>query len=395
MKIALTGGTGLLGRNLLLEAISQNMDKIESLKIFLLGREQENFTLEKRLILDLIPELLSSLPLENRQELLGILKKNIIPVPLHLTKDCLGMSESDLLQIKGCPIDLFIHSAALTDFRSDPSTSTRLDEININGTKRVLKLIKTLQVKQLAYVGSAYACGNKYGIIDPIDSGLEGSFRNHYEKTKLVAETITKEFAISNNIKLKIFRPSTISGRLINSPLGLTNKFDVFYGWAAFFLRYKLKLVSSPLKIFEETVEIKVRIAVNPEGGLNIVPVDYAAKMLIAACKHDTPDGSYHLVNSQEIKNIDCISWMLKALNITGHEFVDKEPDDKNKFEEFYYKTVGKIFTPYITCNPMLFCKKNLDAVEERIGISCPVVNEENFGKLMSYAKSKIFGLEI
>ena len=36
-------------------------------------------------------------------------------------------------------------------------------------------------------------------------------------------------------IEWQILRPGIVSGRLMDSPLYFTSKFDVFYGWAKFF----------------------------------------------------------------------------------------------------------------------------------------------------------------
>ena len=48
MKIAITGVTGLVGRNLLFEIIKQNMNALEDLEIFVFGRGSGDVTLQER-----------------------------------------------------------------------------------------------------------------------------------------------------------------------------------------------------------------------------------------------------------------------------------------------------------------------------------------------------------
>jgi hypothetical protein len=251
-----------------------------------------------------------------------------------------------------------------------------------------------LDIGQFIFVGSAYSCGSKTGLVEPDYVNIKETFRNPYEKSKLEAEILVREFAKNEKKNFKIFRPTTICGRLIEQPIGSTNKFDVFYGWAAFFLREKLKHLESPQKLFEEHLEFEIRIKVNLNSGLNIVPVDYAAKMLYGAGVNDGLSISCHIANQEDCFHRDYIKWIFENINVCGYSFVNEEPKDKNGLEKIYYKTVGKIFTPYIIHNPTFFKNGDLSGVEYKMGINCPSVDRDNFKKLMDFAKQNNFGIK-
>lgn len=390
MKFALTGGTGLLGRNLLFEILKQNIDNLDDTEIFVFGRGKDKFSLEARLkqiitedgsyYLGFTPETISP-------TLLNKIFSIIIPIIFDLTAPDLGIDSADFEKLKKGPIDYFFHLAALTDFRSGPAVEAKLKEINFEGTKKICSLVANFNVREVIYIGSAYSCGSKTGLVKPDYVNINETFRNPYEKTKLEAEIYFREFFKNKKIKWRVFRPSTICGRLIEKPIGATNKFDVFYAWAAFFLREKFKILKSWEKIYETPIEMPIRILINPKSGLNIVPVDYAAKVMYEVCLNNCPDRSFHLANNEETLHKVYITEIMKFLNLKGREFVKKMPENLNRLEVFYYKTVGKIFTPYAAGRPIKF------EIITHKKMRCPKITYENFNLLLNYVQIKNFGL--
>ena len=49
MRIAITGAAGLVGRTLLFEVIKQNMDHLQTLEVFILGRGNAGQSIERRM----------------------------------------------------------------------------------------------------------------------------------------------------------------------------------------------------------------------------------------------------------------------------------------------------------------------------------------------------------
>ncbi|NQT23620.1 MAG: hypothetical protein HQ579_09330, partial [Candidatus Omnitrophica bacterium] len=138
---------------------------------------------------------------------------------------------------------------------------------------------------------------------------------------------------------------------------------------------------------------LDMRICYNPKSGLNIVPADYAAKVMYQVCMQHDAHESYYLVNNQETPHKLHIPLMLKALNIIGPRQVDAISGQMNRLERIYYKTVGKALGSYIMLEPILFDISNLSAVLHKAKLACPAVDEKTFPLLMEYAKKKHFGL--
>jgi len=395
MKIAITGATGLLGRNLLFEIIKQNINNLDMLEIFILGRSQGKTTIEQRIQQIILEDGLSYLSLDEKQreKVKNYSKTGTKCIDMDLSEQRLAMTSEDIKLLKSTKIDFFFHIAALTDFRNTPKVKNLLIKTNIEGTKQILDLVKELKVREFCYTGTAYACGEIAGNIKPDYINFEQKFRNTYEKTKLEAEVLIRSFARKSKIRCRYFRLSTISGRLMEQPLGAVNKFDVFYSWAAFFLYLKLKRLENHNNKYNNSVNFDVRICYRLNSGLNIVPADYAAKVMYQACMQNDKGESYHLVNTEETPHALYIPIMLTTINVKGIKQVDHIPNQMNHLEKLYYKTAGQIFTPYITSDPMLFDAQSLKNILNKSKLYCPPVDRNNFTILMDYAKKYDFGI--
>jgi len=123
--------------------------------------------------------------------------------------------------------------------------------------------------------------------------------------------------------------------------------------------------------------------------------VDYVVKAMWEVCKQNAPGESFHLVGDQETLHFDYSVGILDWLNITGPTFVDEEPTNLNRIESFYYKTVGKIFMPYATQDPIHFLTDNLTAVTTTANLTCPPIDTQNLQILLNYAKKHQFGLSM
>ncbi len=89
------------------------------------------------------------------------------------------------------------------------------------------------------------------------------------------------------------------------------------------------------------------------------------------------------------------IPHMLRSINVEGVSGVDRIPDDKNSLERLYYKSVGSLYTPYITCAPMQFDTSGVETLTRKADLKCPAVDEASFDKLMDYAKQRNFGQHV
>nr|VFK27460.1 MAG: Male sterility protein [Candidatus Kentron sp. MB]VFK28613.1 MAG: Male sterility protein [Candidatus Kentron sp. MB]VFK74318.1 MAG: Male sterility protein [Candidatus Kentron sp. MB] len=390
MNILMTGGTSLLGRNLLFE-VFRAYEKGEEIKLSLLGRSSDTQTFKQRVLsflADECPEgLQASLPkildYFGNDEWVRYFEYNLGGKELF--------DESTRARIMGIKFTHILHIASITDFRTAKEVVEKLNRVNVDGTSQILSLCKDLEVKKFIYVSSAYVCGDTPGEISPDYVNLDAKFRNSYEQTKLQAEVNVRQFCKDHAINYIIHRPSIVCGRLIEPVLGLTYKFDIFYSCAAFLLNAK-KLVHGDLSVEElldTYMHFPMRVRYSEESGLNIVPVDYVAKGMMFTILDDSYNKSVHLVNNQETPHSLYIPLVERAVNASGAIHVDEEPKDKNIIERMYYRSVGKIFTPYIVSKSMFFDKSNMDVLP----LECPKVDEDSFNILMDYARSRNFGL--
>lgn len=150
--------------------------------------------------------------------------------------------------------------------------------------------------------------------------------------------------------------------------------------------------MSLTLKI-DEKVNIDLRYQISFENGLNIVPVDYCAKIMYFACTENYDEKNIHLVYPREIPHTFYFPLILESLNIEGVVPVDYYPENHNKNEVMYYRSLGKVFSPYMTSDAMNFNTANIVNLQNKYNIRTPsLIDNKNF-KLLNYAKSKRYGL--
>ena len=394
IRIAVTGVTGLIGRNIFYEYIRQNIADLGKLHVFLLGREQGGVSFRARVMADLLVDGADYCGIAHgARELEDFAGKRVHFIEMDLYFDGIGIAAQDLALLRSQRIDHFFHSAASTDLRDSDAVQAYVKRVNSDGTGKLLGLVEGMDVREFCYVSTAYACGIASGHIGPDDTDFKREFRNPYELAKLKSEKMVRDFSLKTGRRIRIFRPSSVCGRLIEPPLGTINKFDVFYSWGAFFLALKMKEVTDRERIFETPFDVNTRVFSNPHAGLNIVPVDYVAKAVYQICTQDCPGNGFNLTSPAETPHQFYLDEMLRHLNITGVHHVDRVPVKKNARENFYYRTMGRIFNPYVAGLPMLFDTSNYAPAMARAGIVCPPIDKANFGLLMAYAKKKFFGL--
>ncbi len=195
IRFALTGATGFLGRNLLLEIIKQNYKNLSDIEIIILGRSSKEDSLHYRIMNILAEEVLDYIDDSNLEinDFLQAISSRIKCVNIALGEPNLGVSHDDFKVLSAKTIDFFFHVAALTDFRDGETVVKNLEKVNVSGTEELISLIANLKVSEFSYVSSAYACGLTHGTIMPDYVNLNQEFRNPYERTKLKAEIIVRQ----------------------------------------------------------------------------------------------------------------------------------------------------------------------------------------------------------
>ncbi len=257
MKIFITGGTGFLGREVLVRMLHKNMGE----KIFILIRPNHKHSAAERL--EILLDKTCSGDLRQRAS------EVCVAVSGDLTQDGLGLSALDREMVSK-EVNRILHVGASTDF-SAPLDISRL--YNVQGTRHVLDLARLCQDKgtfdRFDYVSTAFVAGIRRGRVKEDDLDRGQAFANNYERTKFEAETLVRSYM--QHFPICIMRPSIVVG---NSVTGFTPHFKVLY-W--------------PLKILAKN--ILPFAPVSGRATLDVVPVDYVA------------DGMVELFNLNEASN--------------------------------------------------------------------------------------------
>lgn len=197
---------------------------------------------------------------------------NLIPLQGDIRLPDLGLEN-----VPG-DIDTVIHSAALLSFK--PSDKDRLYETNCRGTLNIIQWMETHGIGRLYHVSTAYLFG-----------------QNHYEISKKMAEEVVNGHP---EIKSTIFRPSIIIGDSHVDGLPPVSGFYLF-----------IRACDQAKRWFERSTKLpslkfKIRIASNPEGRLNLIPVDIVAQNIAKLMEQDAA-GVYYLThpNPPTIKSLE------------------------------------------------------------------------------------------
>ncbi len=358
-NVLLTGCTGLVGSHLLFELLALYLKQKLDGSIYLLVRSTPIASGNERIIEMLkssfAPDYIQKVEIEKLLQPLVIIESDILAPDLS----------SDLSSVDSKPLTV-IHSAASCNLISTSTAKEEVDRVNIEGTQNLLNAVSALPLKKIVYVSTAFASGTQSNTIpNSFDQLTDRAFRNPYEKSKADTEEIIKNFCKKYDTPYFIARPSVVCGRLLDTPLYCVSKYDVFYGAAGFFYKMKRSMEHEEFRMF-----------IHMMGTLNIVPVDFVAKV-ICECIPDTRVQELNIINSNPPKHNEYIPAMLAILGISGCKLIDYQPEALTRFEKLYYKTAGKAFEPYVTAVNQEYC----------VGSILPYFNKYPYPSIISQAE--------
>ena len=367
MNCLLTGGTGIVGSHIIFEWLKKALVDRTVNHIYLIIRDI-NKTAQERLLAILNdtsrPEFLNDLSITDCLE-----KITVIPT------DLATISQQKLSKYN---FDTVIHCAGSTNLLNTKDSKQQVHEQNFLVTQNLLNQLPE-SVQRFMYISTAYSFGiqpNK--VEDYIDNHQVKDFRNPYEQSKFESERFVKKTCISKNIDVQILRPSIICGRLLEKPFFETPKFDVFYSWAIFLDKYAKKAKEN------------FRIWVDKKSGLNIVPVDFVAKIILHA--YLNPDiRELNIVNPKQILHHNYVGDVLQSFDIKNFEYVTEKPSNLNAFEELYYKSLGQLFEKYVSIPDLQFKAEQIVKLIEQLQLDITLGVHENFMNLINFSVEKKF----
>jgi long-chain acyl-CoA synthetase len=253
-SLFLTGATGFLG----MELIARMLDQGDGPDLYVAIRADDPPAAQARLT-ETIGRLWETPPESIRR---------LHAVRADLTAPGLGLTAFARDEL-AANVERVVHCAASISFTL-PLAQAR--EVNVAGTRRVLELAAELPaLERVVHVSTAYVSGRTPDVFDEPHPGGSG-FRNTYERTKMEAEVAVR----AAGLPFAIVRPSIVVGE---AGSGWTSAFNVLYWPLQAFARGLLPVVPA-----------------DPDGIVDMVPVDYVAEVIERATFDADAGGCFHAV---------------------------------------------------------------------------------------------------
>ncbi len=269
MNYFVTGASGFIGRRLV-----ETLLRRENSTVYYLILERE-------------------LPMvEQLRQRWGNAADRAIPIVGDLTQPRLGVSDADIVRLKGSIHHLF-HLAAIYDLKASAEIQ---EKINIEGTRHVVAFAEAVEAGCFHLTSSIAAAGLYEGVFRE-DMFEEAEELDHpYYRTKHEAEGVVRREC---SRPWRVYRPGIVVG---DSRTGEMDKIDGPY--------YFFKLIQKLRKLLPPWMPM-----IGLEGGrLNLVPVDF----IVAAMDHiahlDGLDGQcFHLVDPNPHRVGDILNLFARA----------------------------------------------------------------------------------
>jgi nucleoside-diphosphate-sugar epimerase len=369
MKIILTGATGVLGSHIMYEILELFINtKIEG-KLFLIVRNKGKIA-----AVDRVNELLSSnyTPKILREKGIKKLHEYLEVIDTDLASIHADFSD----KIKGA---YFIHSAGYVNLSTDVVHRDKIFDQNTTITKNIFNLFHPF-IKKFIYIGTAFSSGERKGLIENDFHNLDfiPEHRNAYENAKFHSENFIADRCKAIGLPYQILRPSVIGGKMLSEENNnFISKYMVFYLLAKFF----------HFTAQRRNEQENVRFIINEDTGLNIIPVDYVAKVIVKTFQRNDIL-QLNIVNDKSFKFSKGLQLIMKEVGYTNFTLIKNMVDFeyKNTIEKLYYESIGKHLKPYFITAPNEYDTTLLKSILE-----IPKIDNEAFTNMIRYAKLNNF----
>ncbi len=376
----LTGGTGFLGSHVAAELLKKGY------RVILLARPRNGLTARQR-----VHQLCDGFGMAEQD------RRQLEVIEGSLGARGLALGEGDFLRLSR-EVDEIIHCASDTSFAERKRAA--VEEVNIDGMRGIVDLAVGGRCYFLHYVSTAYAAGRKTGACRE-ELGSAEAFTNVYEETKGRAEKMAYDRCRPEGIRLSIYRPSVVCG---DSQTGRAAKFNGFY--------YPLKTVlflkdlytrdireRGGQKAREMGVEIAangalhlpIRVGVVPDGGVNLIPIDYFCAAFMELLEKSLEGGIFHIVSSKLTKVEDLVAYTKRLFAIEGIEPCPAEALDQRSTLEVLFESFLQAYRPYLQ-DTRIFDDRNARSILAGRGVSCPDFDFELFARCANYAVASDWG---
>jgi len=370
MKIILTGATGVLGSHIMYEILERFiLTPSDVNKLFIIarnnGKNSANDRINQLLSSDYTPKIL-------REKGLTALNQHLEIIDADLN----AIEETFLEKTKGAYL---IHSAGYVNLSTDEELKEKIFDENVLLTKKLFSVFHPF-IKKFIYIGTAFSSGVRNGLIanDFHNLDFAPEHRNAYEYAKFHSENFIAKECKAISLPFQILRPSVIGGKMLGTENNyFIPKYMVFYLLAKFFhFTSKRKGKQEP-----------VRFIINTDTGLNIIPVDYVAKV-IANTFERVDIEQLNIVHYKSFNMVQGLQLIMKEVGYTNFTLIPNNFDFqyKNTIEKLYYESIGKHLKPYFIADTNEYDTTLLNSILE-----IPKLDNDDFTNLIRYAIANDF----
>jgi len=370
MKIILTGATGVLGSHIMYEILERFIQTPnDANKLFIITRNNSknlaNARINELLSSDYTPKIIRDRGLTALNQYLEI-----------IDADLNAIEEPFLKKTKGAYL---IHSAGYVNLSTDEDLKEKIFDENVLLTKKLFSVFHPF-IKKFIYIGTAFSSGARKGLIanDFHNLDFTPEHRNAYEYAKFHSENFIATECNVIGLPFQILRPSVIGGKMLGTENNyFIPKYMVFYLLAKFFyFTSKRKGKQDP-----------VRFIINPAAGLNIIPVDYVAKVIVNTFERNDIT-QLNIVNYNSFNMVEGMQLIMKEVGYTNFSLIPNNFDFqyKNTIEKLYYESIGKHLKPYFITEANEYDTTLLNSILE-----IPKLDHKDFTNLIRYAIANDF----
>lgn len=236
--------------------------------------------------------------------------QNLIPLVGDILEPNLGLKEAPN------DIEAVHHLAAIHRLSEDKDGSIWLT--NVQGMENVIEFCLKHSIRHLCFTSSAYTQG-----------------RNTYERSKAVCETMVNYSGIP---KVTVFKPSIVMGTEQHFYPGHFSQFVAL----VIKIHQRAELIRRKIEgtLRLPVIEPVFRMKANPEGKLNLVPIDAVAEAM-AEIKEP---GAYWLTHPDPPTMSQLLEWIGEFIMVK----IKIEPHFKLTPIEAAFEKMSVAFTPYL-----------------------------------------------
>jgi thioester reductase-like protein len=348
--VFITGGSGLLGVNLVRELLHNT-----SARIIVLMRK---VSIEKRT--SLFRDLLAF----NGDQPLDLFSLQRIEfVEGDVTLQNLGM-ELPMRERLMHEVDVIFHAAAVITLSG---AERETQAVNVQGTRSVLDFAMACRergcLSRVVHVSTVAVAGNRHGMIYEDELNKGQAFNNPYEKSKFEAEKIAAQYR-ERGLPITVVRPSMVIG---SSRTGFTNNFNIFY--------FQLRLLSQGVL---ETIPHR------EDATYNLIPADLAARAIcLIASSPEAENRTYHIINTHDLSVQHFFEKVSGYLGYKKPRFISPSDVSPAALAGVRGKILS-IYYPYITARKT-FDASHARAILEARNFVWPSMNDETLTKMLDY----------